>query len=60
MRAHVLLKLLNEFRKSKTFIKFNNTGAARMLDSLYHMALKLLKNCIFRLENIKILPSITQ
>ena len=28
------------------FIKFNNTEA-QMLDSIYHMTLKLLKNCIF-------------
>ena len=28
------------------FNKFNNTGA-RMLDSIYHMTLKLLENCIF-------------
>ena len=28
------------------FNKFNNTGA-RMLDSIYHMTLKILKNCIF-------------
>ena len=30
-----------------------------MLDSIYHMALKLLKNHM-KLENIKILPSFTQ
>ena len=28
------------------FNKFNNTGA-QMLDSIYHMILKILKNCIF-------------
>ena len=58
MSAYVLFNiiflLLNEltglpnillfFRKK--FNKFNNTGA-RMLDSIYHMAFKLLKNCIF-------------
>ena len=50
MSAHVLLNLLNEFRKRdllsilslfrNEFNKFNNTGA-RMLDSIYHMTLKL-------------------
>ena len=38
------------------FNKFNNTGAL-MLDSIYHMTLKLLKNFI---ENIKIYHSFTQ
>ena len=60
MNLHVLLNLLNEYRKKdkmrglpnilflyrNEFNKSNNTGA-RMLDSTYHMALKLLKNCIF-------------
>ena len=55
MNAHVLLNLLNEMgKKDKTrgllsilslfrneFNKFNNTGA-RMLDSIYHMTLRLL------------------
>ena len=51
MSAHVLLNLLNEVGESdKTrglprlfineFNKFNNTGA-QMLDSIYHMTLKL-------------------
>ena len=54
MSAHVLLNLLNELgKKDKTrglssilslfhneFNKFNNTRA-RMLDSIYHMTLKL-------------------
>ena len=31
-----------------------------MLDSLYHMALKLLKNLIIRVENVMIVPSYTQ
>ena len=56
MSAHALLNLLNELRKRdkrrglptisslfrNEFNKFNNTGA-RMLDSIYHMTLKLLK-----------------
>ena len=60
MSAHVLLNLLNELGKRdkmrgllsilspfrKEFNKFNNTGA-RMLDYIYHMTLKLLKNHIF-------------
>ena len=59
MSAHVLLNLLNEFRKSNKirglpsflllFRKFNNTGA-RMLDSIYHMKLKLIKNHIFGMK----------
>ena len=57
MRAIVLLDLLNELRKRdkiwgllsilslfhKKFNKFNNTGA-QMLDSIYHLTLKLLWN----------------
>ena len=39
MSAHVLLNLLNELRNK--FNKFNNTRA-RMLDSIYHMTLRLL------------------
>ena len=56
MSAHVLLNLLNELRKSdkkrglpsilllfrNELNKFNNTGA-QMLDSIYHMTLKLIK-----------------
>ena len=70
MSARVLLNLLNELRKSdkmrglpsilsllrNEFNKFNNTGA-RMLDSIYHRILKLLKNRIFWRKNVKILPS---
>ena len=61
MIAHVLLNLLNQLRKRdkmrglssilflfrNEFNLFNNTGA-RMLDSIYHMTLKLLINRIFR------------
>ena len=57
MSASVLLNLSNEMRKKdkmrgkpsilsfyrNEFNKFNNTGA-QMLDSVYHMTLKLLKN----------------
>ena len=56
MSAHVLLKLLDKLGKSdkkrdlqgilslsrSEFNNFNNTGA-RILDSIYHMASKLLK-----------------
>ena len=59
MSAHVLLNLLNELNKRdkmrglpsilslfrNKFNKFNNTGA-RMLDSIYHMALRSLLNFI--------------
>ena len=51
MSAHVLLNLLNELGKRdkmrglpsilSLFRKFNNTRA-RMLDSIYHMTLRLL------------------
>ena len=50
MSAHVLLNLLNELGKRdkmqgphfrNEFNKFNNTSA-RMLDSIYHMTLRLL------------------
>ena len=41
------------------FNKFKNTGA-QMLNSIYHMTLKLLKNRNFGHENIKKLLSFTQ
>ena len=60
MSTHVLLNLLNELGKSdkmlskpciillfcNKFNKFNNTGAP-MLDSIYQLTLKLIKNHIF-------------
>ena len=60
MSAHVLLDLFNKLRKRdemrglpsilslfrNEFNKFNNTRA-RMLDSIYHMTFKILKNQIF-------------
>ena len=60
MSAHVLLNLLNELRKRdkmrgllsilslfrNELDKFNNTGAW-MLDSIFHMTLKLFWNHIF-------------
>ena len=60
MSAHVLMNLLNQLRKRdkmqglpsnlslflNEFDKFNNTEA-RMLDSIYQMTLKLLKNHIY-------------
>ena len=59
MSAHVLLNLLNEFRKRdkmrglssilslfhNEFNKFDKTSA-RMLDSIHHMTLRLLQNLI--------------
>ena len=59
MSAHVLLNLLNELRKRDKmrglpsilslfcieFNKFNNTRAG-MLDSIYHMTLRLLRSLI--------------
>ena len=60
MSAHVLSNLLKELGKSdkmrglpsflllflNNFNKFNNTGA-QMLDSIYHMTLKLIKYHFF-------------
>ena len=65
MSAHVLLNLLNELRKRdkmrgllsilslfrQEFNKFNNTGA-QMLDSFYHMTLRLLRNLIFGVKTL--------
>ena len=69
MSAHVVLGLFNELRKSdkkrclpsilslfrNKFNKFNN-ARVRVLDSIYHMLLKLIKNRIFYRKNIRILP----
>ena len=66
MSAHVLLNLLNKFRKRdkmqglpriislfrNEFNKFNNTRA-RMLDSIYHMTLRLLLNLISAIKTLK-------
>ena len=42
MSAHALLNLLNELgKRPQQFNKFNNKRA-RMLDSIYHMALRSL------------------
>ena len=63
MSAHVLMNLLYKLRKRdkmrgmlrilslfrNEFNKFNNTGA-QMLDSIYHMTLKLIKSHIFRVK----------
>ena len=43
-----LLSILSLFRNE--FKKFNDTGA-RMLDSIYHKTLKILKNCIFGVKS---------
>ena len=73
MSAHVLLNLLNELRKRDKMRglpsilslfrnesnKFNNTRA-RMLDSFYHMALRLLCNLFFAVKNVIILSLCTQ
>ena len=55
MSAHVLLNLLNELVHFIDFleqVKFNKTGA-RVLESIYHMTLKLLKNHILRVKTSK-------
>ena len=41
MSARVLLTLFLELRKRNEFNKYNNTRA-QMLDSIYHMTLRLL------------------
>ena len=65
MSAHVLLNLLNVFRKRENmrglpsilslvrneFNKFNKTGA-RMLDSIYHLTLKLFWNHILGVKTL--------
>ena len=67
MSAHVLLNLLHELGKSNKirglpsilllfhneFNKFNNNTGARMLDSIYHMTLKFIKNRIFGVKTSK-------
>ena len=71
MSGYVLLNLLNELGKIDKMRglpsilslfpnKFNNKTGARMLDFIYHMSLKLLKNSHFWHEIVKILPSFTQ
>ena len=73
MNAHVLLNLFNESGKSdkvpglpsilslfrNEFDKFNNTRA-QMLDSIYQMTLKFLKNLIVVVKNVIILSLCTQ
>ena len=73
MSVLVLLNLLNELGKRykmqglssflslfcNKFNNFNNTEA-QMLDSIYHMTLKLIKNHIFCADNVNILTSFTQ
>ena len=68
MSVHVFLNLLNELGKRdrmrglpsilslfrNEFNKFNNTGA-RMLDTIYHMTLRLFLNYIFGVKNVRIL-----
>ena len=65
MSVHVLMNLLNDLRKidkmqglpsilslcRNEFNKFNNTRA-RMLDSIYHMLLRLLRNLISGIKSI--------
>ena len=67
MSANILLNLLNELGKRdkmrgllsilpllcnlKKFNKFNNTRAV-MLDSFYHMTLRLLRSLIFDLKTL--------
>ena len=67
MSAHVLVNLLNELRKRdkirglpsilslfrNEFDKFNNTRA-RMLDSIYHMALRILRNLISEIKTLSV------
>ena len=73
MRAYVLLNLLNEMEKSdkmwgvqsiyrfflNKFNKFDNTGAG-MLDSIYHMTLRLLWNLISDVIKLRFFSLCTQ
>ena len=73
MSVRVLLNLLNSLRKRdkmrrlpsilslfrNKFNKCSNTGA-RMLDSIYHMILKLIENHILGVKTSRILPSLSQ
>ena len=73
MSAHVLLNLLNKLGKRdkmwgllsilslflNKFSKFNNTRAW-MLDSIYHMTLRILWNLISAIKNVIILSLCTQ
>ena len=67
MSYHVVSNLLNKLGKRdkmrglpsilslfrNKFNKFNNTGA-RMLDSIYHMLLKNLRNCSFGVKTLRV------
>ena len=67
MSVNVSLILLNELGKRdkigglssilslfhNEFNKLNNTGA-QMVDSIYHMTQKILKNCIFGLKKSRV------
>ena len=69
MGAHVLLNLLNKLRKRdkmqglmsilllfrNSFNIFNNTRA-QMLDSIYHMTLRLLRNLISGAKKLRFCP----
>ena len=48
-----LSRILSLFHNE--FNKFNNTGA-RIIDSIYHITLKLFRNHIFGGKNVRILP----
>ena len=52
-----LLSILSLF--CNKFDKFNNTEA-RMLDSIYHMTMKLLKNCILGMKTSRFCCLLTQ
>ena len=69
MSAHALLNLLNKLRKGdkmrglqsifslfrNEFNKFYNTGA-RMLDSIFRYDIKIILQCYFWRENVRVLP----
>ena len=52
-----LLSILSLFHNE--FNKFNYTGA-RMLDSIYHMTLNILKKCILVCEHVNIFSYFAQ
>ena len=51
MSAHVFFEFIKGVEEND-FKKFNYTGS-RMLDSIYHMTLKLLKNQIFGVKLLR-------
>ena len=69
MNAHVLLNSLNEMRKrdkmrglqsilslSRNKLHSLNDTEAGVLDSIFHMTLQILKNCVFGVNKLRFSP----